>query len=211
MRRSKGNPRVCRKIYMQVKQTIAKLILRLTGWDYKQVSVPPESKRCMLVYAPHTSNWDWFYGTLHMIAWGLPLKVVIKNAWLKFPFGLVLKPLGAIGITRDIDKKKSKKNQVYRLASVFKDHEEIAFVITPEGTRSPRDEWKTGFYHIAKLANVPIVLISADAPGKKVWFGPTQYPSDDLETVMRNMMDFYKTAVAFYPENFKLDKRYSDQ
>ncbi len=194
---------------MSIKQSIAKAILTLTGWKYKEAVVPPEAQRCMLVYAPHTSNWDWFWGTVHMMAWGVPMKVVIKKAWTKFPFGLVLKPLGAVGISRSTDKKPDKKNQVFRLASVYKDYEKIAFVITPEGSRSLRKQWKTGFYHIAKLAKVPIVLISADVRAKKVKFGPLLSPEDDLETVMKQMMDFYKDAVAFYPENFALDERYS--
>lgn len=193
---------------MKVKQKIAQVILKLLGWKYYNANVPKESNRCMMVYAPHTSNWDWFYGTMHMMAWGVPMKVVIKRSWLKFPFGLVLKPLGAIGITRDIEKTKTKRNQVFRLASVFKDHEDIAFVITPEGTRSLRTEWKTGFYHIARLAKVPIVLISANVKTKEVMFGPILWGHDELDTVMRQMMNFYKDAVAFYPENFSLDQRY---
>lgn len=193
---------------MGLGKLFCKGLLKLHGWNYKDVVVPKEAERCMFVFAPHTSNWDWYFGTLHMIAWGLPIKVVIKESWLRFPLGLILKPLGAVGVNRGLKNYSSKKEQFQRLASVFKQHEKIAFIITPEGSRSPRKRWKTGFYQIAKKANVPIVTLTSNFPAKKAWFGPVYYPDQELEEVMTSMMDFFSKSTAVHPDNFALDERY---
>lgn len=136
------------------------------------------------------------------------MKVVIKEFWTKFPLGLFIKPLGGVGIDRSPNPDGSRKNTVDALAGVFDKFEKITFVITPEGTRSPRDEWKTGFYYIAQKANVPIVTLGAYADTREVWFGPVFQPGTELDHVMREMMKFYDNTRAIHPEKFKLDKRY---
>lgn len=183
------------------------MLFKLHGWKFPEGPIPKETDRCMFVFAPHTSNWDWYYGTLFIWANGLKMKVVIKKFWTKFPLSLVIKPLGGVGVDRK--KTDSKAKQIDQLADIFNRYEKACFVITPEGTRGPRKRWKTGFYYIAKKANVPIVTLSADFLKREVKFGPIYDPNkQSLEEIMRSMMQFYKDCGPVYPENFMLDERY---
>lgn len=191
---------------MGLLRTISKALSKLHGWKLVGVPVPPEAQRCVFVFAPHTSNWDWYFGTLTMYTWGLPMKVAIKEVWLKFPFSLIIKPLGGVAIDRSQTKGLS---QVEKLATLFNTNEKISFVITPEGTRKKRDRWKTGFFHIAEKAEVPIVMLKANFPNRTVEFGPVLHTSNGLDHVMTQMMDFYRDCGPINPEGFALDQRWS--
>ncbi len=186
---------------------IAKILVKFSRWKLT-TEIPKEIKRCVFVFAPHTSNWDWYFGTITMVAWGVPIKVVIKKSWTKFPLSLVIKPLGGVGIERKANPDGTKRNQVQLLADIFKKHEEIAMIIAPEGTRSKTDQWKTGFYHVAQAANVPIVSFTGDNPTRKIKFGKVFYPGADKEEVMKYLMGFFSSAQGVNPENFTVDKRY---
>lgn len=187
---------------------------RFCGWLMKKAGwtispPPPEVQRCVLLAAPHTSNWDYVFAILTMRALDVPMKVAIKDFWTRFPMGLLIKPLGGIGIQRSQQHLGSgTTGQVHMLAEVFNRYERIALIITPEGTRSTRNKWKTGFYHVAQTAKVPIVLAYADYKNKTCGFGPVLDSSTDKEQVMRAMMKFYADKTARYPENFSLDNRF---
>lgn len=181
--------------------------MRVFGWmGFKLLNAPPkEMQRCVLLFVPHTSNWDFVNGVTCMKGLNMPIKVAIKNFWTTFPFGLLVKPIGGIGIDRS---KTAKVSQVDQLAKVFKEHERIAFVITPEGSRSLRTNWKTGFYYIAQKANVPIITIKGDYKFKTVEFGPVIYPSATFEECMKEVMAYYKACNAKFPEKYSPDIRY---
>ncbi|NNK90727.1 MAG: acyltransferase [Saprospiraceae bacterium] len=186
---------------------IARFIFKTHGWKLIG-EIPKEVNRCVFVFAPHTSNWDFYHGKMCMTGWGVPMKAAIKNFWTKFPFGLIIKPLGGVGIDRSKKEYKGAKGQVKMMANLFKRTDQMALVITPEGSRSRRDVWKTGFYHIAREAGVPIVVFKGDFFKKEIEFGPVYTGDEDLETIMRGMMEFYKDVQGRHPENFALDKRY---
>ena len=145
-----------------------------------------------------------------MLSIGAPVKVVIKKFWTRFPFGLVVKPLGGVGIERPSGADRSQFNQVEMLAALFRKYERIALIITPEGSRSLRTQWKTGFYHIARTAGVPIVTLTGHYGNRTVEFGPVFSGDESLETVMRAMMVFFRKGGPVKPEDFALDERYSD-
>ncbi len=191
---------------MGLLKTVSTALSKFHGWELIGIPVPPEAQRCVFVFAPHTSNWDWYFGTITMYAWGLPMKVAIKDIWLKFPFNLVIKPLGGIAIDRSQTKGLS---QVEKLASLFKTNDKISFVITPEGSRKRRVRWKTGFFHIAENAQVPIVMLKANFKNRTVEFGPVLHTSDGIDNVMTSMMNFYRNCGPIYPELFALDERWS--
>lgn len=187
---------------------IAKLLFKFHGWKYVGDKVPDEIMRCVFVFAPHTSNWDWYFGTLCMISWGVPIKVGIKKSWMRFPMNIVIKSLGGVGIDRKAGAKGKKLSQVEALADIFKKFDKMAFVITPEGSRSPKKRWRTGFYHIAQRAEVPIVTLSCDGSKRTIEIGPVLSAKNSLDEVMTDMMKFYKKGVGIVPENFHLDERY---
>lgn len=190
-----------------VRKTVAKLILKLHGWKIVG-DVPPETKRCVLVAGPHTSNWDFYFAAACMFAMDTPMKIGIKDFWMKFPMGILIRYVGGVGVNLKPNKNFDRKGQVAIFAELFEKYEEIAFIISPEGNRTKIDKWKTGFFRIAELAQVPIVVAYLDHDKKEGGFGPVIDPKDGLENAMRTMMDFYETIPPCIKGEFVRDKRY---
>jgi len=188
---------------------ICKIILWMMGWSV-DTNIPKESHRSVMLAAPHTTNWDGIFVRLALTAIGVPAKIAIKDAWTKFPISLLSKPMGFLGIDRSPkDPNKPRKSQIEQMADFFKTHEKIALVIAPEGTRVLRKEWKMGFYHVAKMANVPITFGYLDYKKKIAGVGGVRFLTDDIKADLKPVMDFYKTIAPKFPENFNLDERYA--
>lgn len=125
---------------------------------------------------------------------------------MRFPFSVVTKPLGGIAIDRrPRSAGEPRRSFVDVMVELFNRHKELVIVITPEGTRSRVEKWKTGFYHIAKQANVPIALGFCDYGSKTTGIGAMLYPTD-YETDMRTIMQFYKNFQGKNHHQFSLDK-----
>ena len=184
---------------------ICLLVFKLTGWKASK-DIPPQTNKCIIIAAPHTSSWDFWYCMATFAMYRLPIRFTLKKEWMKFPFNLIMKPLGGIAIDRSPRGPENiRPSFVEAMTNLFNENEKLIIVITPEGTRSRNDEWKTGFYHVAKAANVPICLGYVDY-GKKLTgithpFMPSEYEQD-----MKKMMDFYQTIEAKFPEKFAIDK-----
>ena len=128
---------------------------------------------------------------------------------MRFPFSIITKPLGGIAINRGPKKENEERlSHTEAMINLFRDNKELIIVITPEGTRSKRTAWKTGFYHIARGAGVPICLGYVDYKEKKAGIGGTIYPSD-FDRDMRTIMDFYKQVHPKFPEKFSIDTNYA--
>lgn len=189
---------------------IAKFLLWLSGWKVNP-DVPPECQRCVMIAAPHTSNWDFYYVRLAFWVLEVPMKVAIKNDWTKFPFGLVIKPMGGVGVDRSPKKEgQSRKSQVQAMAEVFDQYDKISLVIAAEGTRRKVKEWKMGYYWIAKEAGVPILCGYLDYKKKIAGMGPlVLYPKGDRTNELKPVMDFYKNISGKHPDQFQVDERYA--
>ncbi len=186
----------------------AKFLFWIMGWKVIY-PIPPEAQRSVMIGAPHTSNWDFVIVRIAFYILGIPVKLAIKDFWTKFPFGIIIKPMGGLGINRNKDPKKKGKSYVEQMAAFFDQYERIAMVIAPEGTRSKRTQWKTGFYHTAKLAGVPITLGYLDYEKKEAGVGAVVHVTDDMEADMRKIMDFYRNITPRNPDKFVLDERYA--
>ena len=186
---------------------ICRLAFRITGWKTEQV-IPVQIKKCIIVAAPHTSNWDFWYCMATFAMLKLRIRFTVKKEWMKFPFNMLMKPLGAIAIDRTPRGPKNERPSfVEAMIQLFNDNEELIIVITPEGTRSRNDMWKTGFYHIAKEANVPILLGYTDYK-KKTTGVSAPIHATDYEKDMKAIMDFYAGINPKYPEKFSVDKNF---
>lgn len=188
---------------------ISRIIFFLTGWT-KDNDVPTEVGRCVIIASPHTSNWDLFYARAAFYLMGVPLRFTIKQEWLRFPFGPLTRALGGIGIDRRPKVAgEPRKSMTEAMADLFATHQRLAVMVTPEGTRALRTEWKTGFYYVALNAGVPIALGYLDYKRKHAGVGKIVHPSGDIDADMRIIMDFYRNIAPKYPERFGLDERYA--
>ncbi len=191
---------------------ILKLIFRfffwMNGWTV-DTNTPDGTDRCVMIASPHTSNWDLPYMVRAFEILGIPLRFTIKNDWTKGPFGGMIEGVGGIGIDRSPKKPGEERlSMVEAMANLFTNNNNIAVVVTPEGTRGLRTEWKTGFYHVAVKAGVPIALGYLDYSKKEAGVGMIIHPSGDMEADLRKIMAFYNTKTAKHPEKFSVDQRY---
>ena len=160
--------------------------LRLRSWTVEG-SLPANAEKCVLIAAPHTSNWDLPY-TL-MVAFVLRLNVywVGKASLFKPPFGPVMRWLGGIAVNRE-----QSTNLVVSSALALQAADgPVQLVVAPEGTRSKSLGWKTGFYYIAQGAGVPILMAYLDYTQKRGGLGPTHTPSGDVQKDMETVKAFY--------------------
>ena len=177
---------------------ISILFLKICGW--KAVGEFPKNQNFVLIAAPHTSNWDFALLLSAIWRFDYELNFLIKSTWLRFPFNILMKPLGAIGVDFS---QKNKSKFTSQLVSFFEDSERAHLLLSPEGSRSKVERWKTGFYRIASQAKVPIVLCFADYEKKIYGFGPTIQPSGDFEKDMQLIQDFYADKKGKFPEEYE--------
>lgn len=189
-------------------KSIARFLLRLSGWRMDE-NVPPEAQRCVMIAAPHTSNWDFWYMRLSFFVMNIPMRYTVKKILTNFPMGLLFKPLGGIGIDRrPKNGDTNRRSYTDIMKEIFQNHQRIAMIVTPEGTRSFRDKWKTGFYFTALEAEVPITFGYLDYKKKMAGVGGVLYPTGDFEADMKVITSFYKDIAPKHPKLFSVDKRF---
>lgn len=164
---------------------LGRSFLWVMGWKIKGEGhkVP----RCVVIGAPHTSNWDFIYVMAVTFSHRLNLYWLGKHTLFKFPFYHIMRALGGIPVDR------SRGQGAAREAlTVFRENDNIRLVIPPEGTRSKVRCWKKGFYKIAVSAEVPVVLGFLDFKNKVVGFGPAIELSGDMEADITRIREFYE-------------------
>lgn len=174
------------------------LTLKILGWTIKG-RLPENLKKSVIIAAPHTANTDFAIGWLAYRAMGVHVKFLIKKELFKFPFGILLRSMGGV----PVDRSKS-NNTVNQVVGMLNENETMHIAITPEGTRKLAKRWKKGFYFIAHKANIPVVLAYMDYAKKEGGVGPTIYLTDDYDSDLAKIQDFYKDVSAKYPNNFSL-------
>ncbi|MCH7965562.1 MAG: lysophospholipid acyltransferase family protein [Bacteroidetes bacterium] len=174
-------------------QFLASAFLKLFGWD--AVQGLPKFKKYVLIGAPHTSNWDFVLAMLVALAIGLRFKWLGKHTLFKNPFGYVLKFFGGIPIDRTIH-----SSVIERVAEMFNNSERLVIAITPEGTRSKTEFWKSGFYYIALNAKVPVAFAFLDYENKKIGVGDHFIPCGDIDADMQIIRNFYSGIKGKRPE-----------
>lgn len=188
-------------------KTLSKTIYQLQGWSaVNNVGVIP--KRAVLLAAPHTSNMDMIIALHVFELLGIKPKIAIKKELFQYPpIKKYLESIGGVPIDRQ--KTEVKISIVDVLADLFNQYDEIVLTITPEGTRSKTDRWKTGFYHVAMKAKVPIIISYLDYKLKEGVIEKIFYPTGNFEEDMKVIMNVYKkNGVGMYPEKFSLDTRF---
>jgi 1-acyl-sn-glycerol-3-phosphate acyltransferase len=188
-----------------MKKIIALIILKILGW--KIVAAMPEGlRRGVLIVAPHTSNWDFVIGRLFFMVLGIKSKFLIKKESFEGLFGYILKQLGGIPVDR-----KNSNNVVNDVAHLFRDNKELVVIITPEGTRKLTKNWKKGYYYIAELAKVPVIVSFIDYKKKEGGIAFVFKPTGDYEKDFQPIKELYLTKQAKYPEMFSLSPMYQEK
>jgi 1-acyl-sn-glycerol-3-phosphate acyltransferase len=180
-------------ILKDILQGLSICILRICGWR-REGRLPNIPKYVMLV-APHTSNWDMPIGMAIVFAFKLKLNWLAKESLFRWHFGGLIRWLGGIPINRS-----KSCDVVARSIQTFKDKKKMVMVVAPEGTRKKANYWKTGFYHIAIGANVPIVMGFIDYARKVGGIGPTLIPTGDIEFDMQKIRCFYDEITGKIPD-----------
>jgi len=174
---------------------IADLFLRITGWEIEGEA--PAADKFVLIAAPHTSNWDLAYLLALAMRYGVRPRWMGKHTLFRGPMGPVMRAVGGIPIRRHL-----RENVVQQMARAFVEHDTLCLTVPPEGTRGQAPMWKSGFYHIARTANVPISLGYLDYARKRGGFGPELLPTGDLKADMDVIRAFYADKVGKHPECF---------
>ncbi len=161
-------------------------LLRCFGWRVRLVW-PPVPKAVVIFY-PHTSNWDFVVGILARFAVAIPARFVGKDTLFRPPFGALFHSLGGIPVNR-----RKSTGFVGGLVEAFERSESLYLAIAPEGTRSKTDHWKSGFYRVALAAGVPLGLAFIDYPRREVgietWLTLSGNEAEDLARIRAHYAD----------------------
>ena len=171
------------------------IVLQLLGIKIIGSHYPDIPKKIYAV-APHTSNWDFPLGIL--VKWKLKVKLNFlgKKSLFKPLYCWFFRMFGGI----PVDRSKS-SNTVQAVANSFSENDKMTLAIAPEGTRKKVDAFKKGFYHIAKTAEVPIVLVTFDFKNKKILFGEPFFPSDDEDKDWAYINSYFDGVMGKVAEN----------
>ncbi|HZK43757.1 MAG TPA: 1-acyl-sn-glycerol-3-phosphate acyltransferase [Syntrophomonadaceae bacterium] len=179
---------------------LGRLLFKLVGWK-AEGEIPPEIKKCIIVAAPHTSNWDFFYALFAFYILDFKAKYLIKSNWMVFPLNIFFKLTGAIGVERKV----KGNGLVDGIVKKIEKMERVSIVIAPEGTRKTVTRWKTGFYNLALKAELPLVLAYLDYDKKTAGVGLVIHPTGDYYKDMLQIQNFYKNITPKHPETYTVD------
>lgn len=179
------NPTLLNNVILQpLFYWFATVSLFLLRWKIK--GKIPDIKKFVIIAAPHSSNWDFVFFLLIIFKFKISAHWMGKHTMFKRPFKWLLKRLGGIPIDRS-----GKGHIVRSMADAFKQSTRLIITIAPSGTREKVTTWKTGFYHIAHQAKVPIVCGFIDYPEKTIGIGPTFNTTGDIDSDMTAIKSFY--------------------
>lgn len=178
-----------------MKQTIARKLLAWMGWTLE--GARPVHERYVLIAAPHTSNWDFPMMLLFAAAFDIKIQWMAKHSLFNPFTGWLMRALGGLPIDRN-----SSNGIVGSMAQTLIKAKELVLVVPAEGTRERVEYWKSGFYHIARQANVPIVPSVLDFGRKRGGFGAGIMPTGNVKLDMDYFRDFYAGASGKFPDNF---------
>lgn len=167
--------------------------MRMTGWKFDGAF--PDISRMVVAVAPHTSNWDFFHGAAAMFALDLKLTFIGKHTLFVWPFSVFLRWMGGVPVDRSVA-----HGVVGEAVASFRGVASRMLVIAPEGTRKKVERYKTGFLHIARGADVPVVLVGLDYGSRTVRIGPVIEVGEDIDAERRRIEAHFARIPGRYPQ-----------
>lgn len=178
-----------------MRRAIAKFLFH-TLWGWKiDVPYPSGVPKSIVVAMHHTSNWDFPIGILIRPIMGVNISFAAKGSLFFFPLGIIMKGLGGYPVDRS-----KHNNLVDACVDIFKKKDNFILCITPEGTRSKVTKLKTGFYHIAVKAGVPLVCFKFDWGHKTCGFSDPFYPTGNYEADLPKILAYFEGVKGKIPE-----------
>jgi 1-acyl-sn-glycerol-3-phosphate acyltransferase len=176
-------------------RAIAIFAMRATGW--RITGRFPDVPQFVVIVAPHTSNWDFFVGVMAMFAIGFRGTFLGKHTVFRWPAGVVMRWLGGVPVNRS-----SSHNVVQQTIDYFRSRPQMLLALSPEGTRRKLPAWRTGFWYVAKGANVPIVPAAFDYPAKTITIFPAMTPGDDIASDIETLRAHFDARMAKHPAQY---------
>ncbi|MCH9683174.1 MAG: lysophospholipid acyltransferase family protein [Deltaproteobacteria bacterium] len=173
----------------------AALILKLSGWTVD--GAPPDLDRYVVLAVPHTAWWDGVWMLLFARWWNVRLAWMGKHTLMRWPISLLLRRLGIVPVDR-----RAPQGLVGQIVEQFEQRDRLVLAIPPEGTRRRRDFWKSGFYHIAVEAKVPVCMSFLDYGRRTAGFGPCFWLTGDMRRDMDRIREFYADKKGKVPADF---------
>jgi len=178
-------------------KNISKFILvKLFGWEIEN-NFPINLKKYIIIVAPHTSWIDFPLSILVKSVSKVDIKYIGKHTLFKPPFGYFFRAMGGMPVNRA-----KSQSMVQAIINIFNENESFVFSLSPEGTRKKVSQWKSGFYHVAKGANIPLVMTGLDYEKKKVIISEPYYLTDNEQQDIKIFREFFKDIKGKYPEKF---------
>ena len=172
------------------------ILFRLFGWKLIN-DFPHDTKKYLVIAAPHTSWMDFPIAILARMASGTMINFIGKGSLFKGPFGFIFRLLGGIPVDRS-----QNNNLVDSIVALFNSKEDFRLGLSPEGTRKKVAKWKTGFYYIAKGANVPVVMASLDFGNKQIKISKAYTITDNKEADFTYFHAFFSQVKGKNPNQF---------
>jgi 1-acyl-sn-glycerol-3-phosphate acyltransferase len=165
--------------------SLSALLLRVAGW--KVVLAQPVPARCVVIFYPHTSNWDTAFGLCCKFMTGLSVRFAGKDTLFAVPgLGPLLLRCGGIPVNR-----RERSGFIAQMTAEFARGGDFRLAIAPEGTRGRTERWRSGFYHLARAADVPLALGYIDYPGRELGVGGYLDLTGDRQADMARIRSFY--------------------
>ena len=161
-------------------RAFGRAVLRLGGW--RMVGAWPDVKKMVVIVAPHSSAWDAIWGIAAKVGMGLGIVFIGKKEAFWGPVGWILRKVGGVPVDRS-----APGGIVDQVADEIRQSERMWFVLAPEGTRRKVETWKTGFWKIARRADVPVLCVGFDYPSRQIRVGELVTLTEDMESDLRRI------------------------
>jgi 1-acyl-sn-glycerol-3-phosphate acyltransferase len=164
---------------------LGRAALALAGWRIE--GELPDRPKLVAIVAPHTSNWDFIVGILAVFALGIRVRFLAKHTLFWPPLGWLMRWFGGMPVNRE-----APQGLVPQVVEAIEKAPSVFLAITPAGTRSSTRPWKSGFYHIAVAARVPILPAALDGGARAIRLFPAFETSGDYEADLPRLMALYE-------------------